>query len=81
MDENIRATKNLMVMVLSDVQFDKRKGEVRESNYPELGQMVRTTNESAIRALQQRLEKKEEQIDGIYAFATHRTEQDYICTS
>lgn len=70
MDENIRATKNLMVMVLSDVQFDKRKGEVRESNYPELGQMVRTTNESAIRTLQQRLEKKEEQIDGIYAFAT-----------
>ena len=78
MGESIRIVKNLMVMVLSDVQFDKKTRDVRESNYPELGQKVRTTNESAIRALQQRLEKKDEQIDCIYAFATQTVQGKMI---
>lgn len=60
--------KNIMVMVLSDVQFDKL--DIRESCYPDIGRKVRTTNESAIRMLKKQLDEKREKIDRIYAFAT-----------
>lgn len=60
--------RNIMVMVLSDVQFSGPN--VRESYYSDLGRQVRTTNESAIRALQRELANKGENLDRIYAFAT-----------
>lgn len=60
--------KNIMVMVLSDVQFGG--ADIRESFYEDIGRTVRTTNESAIRMLKQQLDEKGEKIDRIYAFAT-----------
>ena len=69
MEEHYTVTKNIMVMVLSDVKTEKN-GEVRISKYPQIHCEVKTTNESAVRLLYQDLRKKGQEINRIYAFAT-----------
>lgn len=69
MEEHYPLTKNLMVMVLSDVKTDK-DGEVRASEYPQINREVKTTNESAVRLLYQELHEQGQEINRIYAFAT-----------
>lgn len=69
MEEHYTVTKNIMVMVLSDVKTEKN-GEVRTSEYPQIHREVKTTNESAVRLLYQDLRKKGQEINRIYAFAT-----------
>lgn len=69
MEEQYPVTKNLMVMVLSDVKTDE-DGEVRLSDYPQINRKVKTTNESAVRLLYQDLQAHGQKIDRIYAFAT-----------
>lgn len=69
MEEHYTVTKNIMVMVLSDVKTEKN-GEVRTSEYPQIHREVKTTNESAVRLLYQDLREKGQEINRIYAFAT-----------
>lgn len=69
MEEHYTVTKNIMVMVLSDVKTEKN-GEVRISKYPQIHCEVKTTNESAVRLLYQDLREKGQEINRIYAFAT-----------
>ena len=69
MEEHYTVTKNIMVMVLSDVKTEKN-GEVRTSEYPQIYREVKTTNESAVRLLYQDLREKGQEINRIYAFAT-----------
>lgn len=69
MEEHYTVTKNLMVMVLSDVKTEKN-GKVRTSKYPQIHREVKTTNESAVRLLYQDLREKGQEINRIYAFAT-----------
>lgn len=69
MRKHYPVTKNLMVMVLSDVKTDKA-GEIRTSDYPQINRKVKTTNESAVRLLYQDLQEYGQKIDRIYAFAT-----------
>ena len=68
MEKQDPVTKNLMVMVLSDVKTEN--GEVRISKYPQIHRKVKTTNESAVRLLYQVLREKGQEINRIYAFAT-----------
>lgn len=69
MEKQDPVTKNLMVMVLSDVKTDEN-GEVRTSDYPQIDCKVNTTNESAVRLLYRDLQEHGQEIDRIYAFAT-----------
>lgn len=69
MEEHYTVTKNIMVMVLSDVKTETN-GEVRTSEYPQIHCEVKTTNESAVRLLYQDLREKGQEINRIYAFAT-----------
>lgn len=67
--------KNIMVMVFSDVAINN-DGTARKSVYEEINKPVETTNESAVRYLQQDLSKKGEKLDKIYAFATQTVQQN-----
>lgn len=69
MEGQYPVTKNLMVMVLSDVKTDK-DGAVRISKYPQINRSVKTTNESAVRLLYQDLQGQGQKLDRVYAFAT-----------
>lgn len=69
MEKQDPVTKNLMVMVLSDVKTDEN-GKVRTSDYPQIDRKVKTTNESAVRLLYRDLQEHGQGIDRIYAFAT-----------
>ncbi len=69
MEGHYPVTKNLMVMVLSDVKIDE-DGAVRISKYPQINRSVKTTNESAVRLLYQDLQEQGQKLDRVYAFAT-----------